>query len=107
MSLTPNAGRSGLAFTLTPTLLATTLLSSATPLSYGTGALGTDATHSLGSGVPAPNAANDSYYFTGRSDGLAAGTTSSNPAQVIQRLDQQVDARVERRAGDVAAGSRI
>src|SRR5213078_519315 len=39
MSLTPNAAPGGLAFTLAPTLLATTLLSSATPLSYGSGAL--------------------------------------------------------------------
>jgi len=87
MSLTPNAAPGGLAFTLTPTLLATTLLSSATPLSYGTGALGTDATHSLGSGVPALNATDKTYYFTGRSDGFAAGTTSSNPGNA--RLDPE------------------
>jgi hypothetical protein len=86
LTLTPNAVPGGLAFTLTPTLLATTLLSSATPLSYGTGALGTDATHILGSGVPGLNATNNTYYFTGRSDGFAAGT-STNPGNA--RLDPE------------------
>ena len=85
-SLTPNAAPAGLPFTLTPTLLATTLLSSPTPLTYGTGALGTDATHSLGSGVPALNAANHTSYFTGRSDGFGSGG-STNPNNA--RLDPE------------------
>ena len=68
-----------LPYTLTPTLTATTLLSSSTPLTYGTGALGTDATHTLGSGVPALNAINGTNYFTGRSDGFGAGS-SGNPS---------------------------
>jgi Esterase-like activity of phytase/PEP-CTERM motif len=85
-NLTPNAAPGGLAFTLSPTLLATTLLSSATALSYGSGALGTDATHTLGSGVPALNASNHTNYFTGRSDGFAAGG-STNPNNA--RLDPE------------------
>src|SRR5262249_20908960 len=49
MDLEPNSG-TGLPFNLTPTLRATTLLSSATPLVYGTGdGLG------VGSGVPPVN----------------------------------------------------
>jgi hypothetical protein len=76
-----------LSFTLTPTLTATTLLSSATPLTYGTGALGTSSSinpitgqaFALGSGVPALNAANNTNYFTGRSDNFNAALTSTNP----------------------------
>lgn len=79
MNLTANNSGSGLAYNLTPTLTATTLLSSPTALTYGTGALGTDASHSLASGVPALNAINNSYYFTGRSDGFDASQPSSNP----------------------------
>src|SRR5262249_48014561 len=72
-----------LPFTLTPTLAATTLLSSPTPLIYGTGALG-GAT--LGSGVPALNAINNTNYFTGRSDNFGAGP-STNPNNA--RLDPE------------------
>lgn len=72
MTLTPSSGP--LAFTLTPTLTATTLLSSSTPLTYGTGALGTGVSggvnYTLGSGVPALNSVNNTNYFTGRSDGF-------------------------------------
>ncbi|HEY3700520.1 MAG TPA: esterase-like activity of phytase family protein [Spongiibacteraceae bacterium] len=75
-----------LPFTLAPTLTNTTLLSSATALSYGSGALGTDATHTLGSGVPALNAVNNTNYFTGRSDGFATGL-STNPNNA--RLDPE------------------
>ncbi len=71
-------GSGPLPYTLTPALTATTLLSSSTPLTYGTGALGTDATHTLGSGVPALNAISGTNYFTGRSDGFTAGS-SGNP----------------------------
>lgn len=86
MILTVNAGP-GLAYNLTPTLTKTTLLSSATPLTYGTGALGTDATHTLGSGVPALNAINGTNYFTGRSDGFNPTLPSSNPSNA--RLDPE------------------
>ena len=86
MQLAPAAAGSPLRFTLTPTLQATTLLSSPTPLNYGSGALGSDATHTLGSGVPALNASNNTNYFTGRSDGFA-GSGSTNPAHA--RLDPE------------------
>ena len=76
MTLTSNAS-GALPFSLTPTLVATTLLSSATALNYGTGALGTDATHTLGSGVPALDAINNTHYFTGRSDGFGAGSSAN------------------------------
>lgn len=65
MALTANSG-SGLAFNLTPTLTATTLLSSPTALTYGIG------------GTPALNATNNTNYFTGRSDGFNASLPSSN-----------------------------
>jgi len=69
----------GLPFTLSPTLTATTLLYSPTPLIYGTGAgLGNQIDGSpLGSGAPTINTATASY-FTGRSDNFAAGS-SGNP----------------------------
>jgi len=57
----------GLPYTLTPTLKATTLLYSATPLSYGS-------TAGLPSGVPTQNTAGQ-YYFTGRSDGFSTGNS--------------------------------
>jgi hypothetical protein len=86
MNLAASAPGSALPFTLTPTLEATTLLSSPTALAYGTGALGTDATHTLGSGVPALNATNGTNYFTGRSDGFS-GSGSTNPNNA--RLDPE------------------
>jgi hypothetical protein len=72
LGLQQNAG----VFTLTPTLTATTLLYSSTPLNYGVG------------GAPSQNAANK-YYFSGRSDNFAsgAGLTSGNPANA--RLDPE------------------
>ena len=73
MSLTPNSPGAALPFALTPTLTATTLLSSPTPLTYGSGAgLG------LGSGAPAQNTANP-FYFTGRSDNFDPSKNSGNP----------------------------
>lgn len=65
MDLEPNNSGIGLPFTLTPTLRATTLLWSLTPLVYGTGSgLG------VGSGVPPIN--NFLFhFFTGRSDNFA------------------------------------
>ncbi len=65
-------------FVLTPTLVATTLLSSPTPLTYGSGAgLGNriDGTP-LGSGAPAINTST-ANYFTGRSDNFGAGNSSN------------------------------
>ena len=86
MNLSVNSGP-GLAYNLTPTLTQTTLLSSASPLTYGTGALGTDATHTLGSGEPTLNATNNTHYFTGRSDGFNPALPSSNPNNA--RLDPE------------------
>lgn len=77
MTLTANAGP-GLAYTLTPTLSATTLLSSSTSLSYGSGALGTGGGYALGGGAPTLNSAGR-YYFTGRSDNFDPSQTSANP----------------------------
>ena len=83
MALTPNGG-AGLPYNLTPTLAATTLLSSPTALSYGTGAgLGNkiDGTTPIGSGAPALNTANQ-FFFSGRSDNFAAGVfTNPNNAR--------------------------
>jgi len=64
---------SALPFTLTPSLIATTLLSSNKSLYYGTGAgLG------LPSGVPTLNR-NNTYYFTGRSDNFDPSQISTDP----------------------------
>lgn len=82
MVLSANAGP-GLPFTLTPTLTATTLLSSPTALVYGSGAAGTGTvggvSYTLGSGVPGLNAVNGKNYFTGRSDNFDPSKNSSNP----------------------------
>jgi uncharacterized repeat protein (TIGR01451 family) len=67
-----------LPFTLTPTLKATTLLFSGSPLIYG-------ATPGLPSAVPPGNTANK-FYFTGRSDNFGAGL-STNPD--FARLDPE------------------
>lgn len=86
----------GLPFILTPTLRATTLLWSLTPLNYGkAGAFTDDAGKSIGSGAPALNAVNHRFYFTGRSDGFAYDPTkpavypnlSNNPNNA--RLDSE------------------
>ena len=70
MNLTATSGGS-LPFALAPTLTATTLLSSPTALTYGSGAgVG------LGSGAPAANGAG-TYYFTGRSDNYGAGNSGT------------------------------
>lgn len=70
--LGPNDPGSKLPFTLTPRLRDTTLLSSPTPLVYGSGAgLGNqiDGVTPLGSGAPAlNNAKKRTFYFSGRSD---------------------------------------
>jgi hypothetical protein len=90
LNLTANTSGSGLAYNLTPTLTATTLLSSKTALNYGSGAgLGSqiDGVTPLGNGAPALNAINNTYYFTGRSDNFGsanplgtADSTSANPS---------------------------
>ena len=82
ISLTANNSGSGLAFLLTPTLTATTLLSSATALTYGSGAV-----LGLGSGAPALNAVNGTNYFTGRSDNFDPTKSSTNPNNA--RLDPE------------------
>ena len=66
LSLSANAS-GGLPYTLTPTLSSTTLLYSSTLLNYGST-----------SGMPAGSAVNTEagkYYFTGRSDNFATGTS--------------------------------
>jgi hypothetical protein len=82
LGLTANTSGAGLAFNLTPTLTATTLLSSQTALTYGSGAgLG------VGSGAPALNALNNTNYFTGRSDNFNPALSSANPNNA--RLDPE------------------
>jgi hypothetical protein len=73
LSLAPS-GDPNLPFTLTPMLVRTTLLSSFVPLYYSTGA-----GFGLGSGVPALNAINHTFYFTGRSDNFDPSRTSTFP----------------------------
>ncbi len=96
MPLSPSAPGSTLPLTLSPTLTHTTLLYSATPLIYGTGAgLGDqiDGTP-IGSGAPAQNTANK-FYFTGRSDNFDPAKNSGNPDNA--RFDPGVDPRIEGR----------
>jgi hypothetical protein len=81
MSLAPSAAGSALPYTLTPMLVGTTLLSSKTPLVYGSGS-----SVGLGSGAPALNSKH-SYYFSGRSDNFDAAQTSTNPNNA--RLDPE------------------
>ena len=73
MDLNPSTTGTGLPFTLTPHLLATTLLSSLSPLAYGTGSgLG------VGSGVPPINTSLK-HFFTGRSDNFRPNRNSGDP----------------------------
>ena len=91
MGLVKNNSGSGLQYLLTPTLQATTLLSSPTALTYGSGAMGTgkvgDVQYSLGNGTPDLNAIDHTNYFTGRSDNFDATKPSSNPNNA--RLDPE------------------
>jgi hypothetical protein len=89
MSLSPSDPGSSLPFTLTPMLTRTTLLSSPTPLVYGTGAgLGNRIDGSpLGSGAPALNNVNHTHYFTGRSDNFDPSRLSTDPNDA--RLDPE------------------
>ena len=81
MSLTPAAPGASLPFVLTPTMTSTTLLSSPTPLVYGSGAgLG------VGPGAPPQNTGSN-FYFTGRSDNFDPTRNSGNPADA--RLDPE------------------
>lgn len=90
LSLAPSDPGSPLPFTLTPILRETTLLSSRTPLVYGSGVgLGyqIDGVTPLGSGAPALNAVNHTHYFTGRSDNFDPTRLSTNPNNA--RLDPE------------------
>lgn len=70
VTATPSAVPAGtVPYTVTPTLQSTTLLWSSTPLTYGS-------TAGLPSAVPSQNTAGK-YYFTGRSDGFVAGSSSN------------------------------
>ena len=81
MNLAPNTTGSGLPFTLTPNLQATTLLWSLTPLVYGSGdGLG------VGSGKPPINNFFQ-HYFTGRSDNFDPKHNSGDPNDA--RLDSE------------------
>jgi len=74
LRLVPNAG-AGLPYVLKPSLDQTTLMSSATPLTYGDGLAGCP---TLSSGAPKLNTSSHTYYFTGRSDNFGTGL-STNP----------------------------
>jgi len=81
LSLAPSDPGSKLPFTLTPMLVRTTLLSSRTPLVYGPGC------GDAHSGVPALNAINHTYYFSGRSDNFDPQTNSGDTHDA--RLDPE------------------
>jgi hypothetical protein len=91
LSLAPGVDpETGLPFTLTPMLIDTTLLSSSTPLVYGSGVgLGKqiDGVTPLGSGAPLLNAMDHTHYFTGRSDNFDPAKPSSNSQEA--RLDPE------------------
>lgn len=82
MDLTPAAPGGDLPFTLRPFLVDTTLLSSLAPLHYGSGA-----SVGLGDGTPAIDRGRLTHHFTGRSDGFAAATPSTDAADA--RLDPE------------------
>lgn len=89
LSLAPSDAGSALPFTLTPVLRKTTLLSSPTPLVYGTGAgLGNriDGVTPIGSGAPALNGPRR-FYFTGRSDNFDPAQPSTHALNA--RLDPE------------------
>src|SRR5499427_9966932 len=79
LSLAPSDAGSPLPFTLTPYVTRTTLLSSKSPLVYGSGGgLG------VGSGAPALNDLHHTHYFTGRSDNFDPSqlSTDANDARL-------------------------
>ncbi|HVU24375.1 MAG TPA: esterase-like activity of phytase family protein [Opitutus sp.] len=81
LSLAPRTDPvTGLPFTLTPMVTATTLLHSGFPLYYGSGAgLGNriDGVTPVGSGAPALNAIDHTYYYSGRSDNFNGSQLST------------------------------
>jgi hypothetical protein len=80
LSLSPSDPGSTLPFTLTPMLVATTLLSSHSPLVYGAGcAAALPETAKKVSGVPPLNGVDHTYYFTGRSDNFDPSKSSTDP----------------------------
>ena len=90
LSLAPSDPGAALPFTLTPVLRDTTLLSSRSPLVYGSGVgLGyqADGTTPLGSGAPALNRIDHTHYFTGRSDNFDPARPSTDPRDA--RLDPE------------------
>lgn len=81
MNLQANTAGAGLPYVITPTLEKTTLLSSQSPLVYGSGAgLG------VGSGAPSVNYYSQ-YFFTGRSDNFNPTQNSGNATDA--RLDPE------------------
>lgn len=68
LALTPSAPGAALPFTLRPSLLDTTLLSSKTPLFYAEG------------GAPSINRKQNGYYFSGRSDNFDPSRSSLSAA---------------------------
>jgi len=92
--LTPPFDVTGLPFILTPTLRATTLLWSQTPLNYGkAGAFSDDKGNAIGGGAPALNKFSHRYYFTGRSDGFAFN--SARPAVYPNLSNNPDNARLD------------
>ncbi|HEX3595179.1 MAG TPA: esterase-like activity of phytase family protein, partial [Polyangiaceae bacterium] len=81
LALRPSPRSASLPFTLSPMLLATTLLWTTDPLTYGSG---TEA--ELGSGAPALNLPHV-HFFTGRSDNFDASLSSTAPSNA--RLDPE------------------
>ncbi|HJZ75712.1 MAG TPA: esterase-like activity of phytase family protein [Vicinamibacterales bacterium] len=81
LTLAPS-GDPNLPFIVTPMVVGTTLLSSRSPLFYGSGAgLG------VGGGTPALNAVDHVFYFSGRSDNFNPATLSTDPENA--RLDPE------------------
>jgi hypothetical protein len=84
---------SGLPFILTPTIRATTLLWSPTPLAYGrAGSFADDSGNPIGSGAPALND-HHRFFFTGRSDGFAFNP--SRPAAFPNLSNNPDNARLD------------
>ena len=89
LSLARNPGGASLPFTLTPFVTDTTLLSSTTPLVYGSGqGLG------VGNGAPSLNTRRTNY-FSGRSDNFDPDAAVVESEQ--RPFRSRVDSRVERR----------
>jgi hypothetical protein len=92
--LTPPFDVNGLPFILTPTLRATTLLWSPTPLNYGkSGAFKDDNGNPIGGGAPELNSLDRRFYFTGRSDGFAFN--ASKPAVFPNLSNNPENARLD------------